>query len=228
MFSVHLKRELQQETRFRLDWIQVSPPVFNLNGWRINEHVGSTIDVCLAAMTIGKSCIVRSSEEDLLAGAGLQQISSWWAYWTKFLLSLFFCEDTVRWRLRVFTQVRIFIRQMENLTLTGGTDKIRSSDVLCRLAHQMDKEWLKALLLASQTINSAAPHMRLIIQALSAGALVIIPLMGMTTGKIPARTNLRPSGKSHMKLMVMNFHKQTRSLSLCSCWVHWPAEMYKQ
>lgn len=43
-----------------LDWSQVSPPVLNLKGLRINEHVGSTIEVCVTAMTIWKSFIVSN------------------------------------------------------------------------------------------------------------------------------------------------------------------------
>lgn len=90
-------------------------PVLLLKELGTNEHVGCTGEVCLAAMTVWKSFIVRNHLRMTCSDNPwwLQQISSWWANWTEFLLLFLQSENAGCWRM--FTQVRNFIARLKIL-----------------------------------------------------------------------------------------------------------------
>lgn len=90
-------------------------PVLLLKEWGTDEHVGCTGAVCLAAMTVWKSFIVRNHLRMTCSDNPwwLQHISSSWANWAEFLLLFLQSGNAGRWRM--FTQVRNFRARLKIL-----------------------------------------------------------------------------------------------------------------
>lgn len=119
------------------DWSQVSPPVLILKGLRINEHVGSTIEVFSRSHDdLEVIHCQRSSEDDLLARAGRCNNSDSSRSPPDEPTGLnSSSSSTLRTLYGGVFRVRIFISMLKDFSFTGEINRITSWDVHCRPVH---------------------------------------------------------------------------------------------